>query len=74
MFKSAYYQVVNFIQDLPAGLMAAIWLILFGLTLLCFMKFFKAHDGKQKKFEKGGLFILGIILFALLIFLTYIRR
>ena len=72
--KSLYYQFVNFIQSINALIFLSIWLILFVFILLNIMKFFKAYNGTQKKFEKLGTFTLALILFAVLIFLTYVRN
>ncbi len=72
--KSAYYQVVNFFQSMQPLWFATIWFVLLACGLLCVMKFFKAHNGTQKTFEKISFLILAILLFAFLIFLTYIRH
>lgn len=72
--KSAYYQVVNFFQTMPTLWFATIWLVVFACGLLCVMNFFKAHNGTQKRIEKAGLLVLAVLLFAFLIYLTYIRH
>ena len=72
--KEVYYQVVNFFQTMPTIWFATIWIVVLAGILLCVMNFFKAHDGKQKKIEKISLLIFAILLFAFLIFLTYIRH
>ncbi len=72
--KSIYYQFVNFIQELNALWFMAIWILLFAAILLLIVKFFKIYDGTQKKFEKVSLIIIAILLIAVLVFLTYIRR
>lgn len=72
--KSAYFQVVNFFQSMPIIWFATIWLLLLAGGLLSIMNFFKAHNGTQKTFEKAGLLVLAILLFAFLIYLTYIRH
>ena len=72
--KEAYYQVVNFFQSMPMIWFVTIWLALLAGGLLCIMNFFKAHDGKQKRIEKAGLLVLAILMFAFLIYLTYIRH
>ena len=72
--KSLYYQFVNFVQSINVYLFLACWLIMFVFILLNIMKFFKAYNGTQKKFEKMGTFTLALILFALLVFFTYIRN
>jgi len=71
--KSIYYQFVNFIQTMPALWFSTIWLLLFAFTLICIMKFFKAYNGTQKKFEKLSMLILTILLFVVLVYLTNIR-
>ena len=72
--KSLYYQFVNFVQTMHAGVFVTIWLILMALVLVNIMKFFKAYNGTQKKFEKMGTFTLALILFAIVVFFTYIRN
>ncbi len=72
--KSVYYQFVNFIQTMDALWFTTIWMAMFAGILLLIMNFFKIYNGTQKKFEKLSLFILAIILFAVLVFLTYIRN
>lgn len=74
MFKSAYYQFVNFIQGLDKIVFASIWLLLFAFILILVMKFFKKYNGEQKKFEKLGTLFVAIVLIAAMIFLTYIRK
>ena len=71
--KSVYYQFVNFIQTMSQLWFITIWLLLFACILVCVMKFFKIYNGTQKKFEKLSLMVLAILLFAVLIYLTYIR-
>lgn len=72
--KSLYYQFVNFIQTINSGIFMTIWLLLFACFLVNIMKFFKAYNGTQKKFEKLGTLMLALILLAIAIFLTYIRN
>lgn len=72
--KSLYYQFVNFIQEMDGLWFGTIWLLTLALTLVLIMKFYKAHNGTQKSFEKISLLILAIILFAVLIYLTYLRK
>lgn len=76
MLKSFYYQFVNFIQEMHPAWFAMIWLAIFVCSAMCVMKFFMAYKykDKHKKFVKVGMLILAIILFAILIFLTYIRK
>ena len=72
--KSIYYQFVNFVQTMESIWFAAIWLGLFALILVNIMKFFKIYNGTQKKFEKMSLIVVAVLLFALLIYLTYLRK
>ncbi len=72
--KSLYYQFVNFIQEMDGIWFGTIWLLTLALTLVLIMKFYKAHNGTQKSFEKISLLILAIILFSVLIYLTYLRK
>ena len=72
--KSLYYQFVNFIQEMDGLWFGTIWLLGLALTLVLIMKFYKAHNGTQKSFEKISLLILAIILFAALIYITYLRK
>ena len=74
MLTSFYNQFVNFIQELHTACFVTIWVILLVGMLVCIMRFFKIYDGTQKKFEKVSLMIIAIILFALLIYITYIRK
>lgn len=72
--KNLYYQFVNYIQTMSQLWFVTIWLLMFALILVNVMKFFKIYNGTQKKFEKLSLLIIAILLFAALIFLTYIRK
>ena len=72
--KSLYYQFVNFIQEMNALWFTIIWLLLFASILILIVNFFKIYDGSQKKFEKLSLLVLAILLIAVLVFLTYIRK
>lgn len=72
--KSLYYQFANFIQTLDSIWFSLIWLGIFAVILVLVMKFFKIYNGTQKKFEKLSLIVLALLLFALLIFLTYVRK
>lgn len=72
--KAAYYQFVNFIQNMHTIWFITIFVCLVSGILLCVMNFFKAYDGKQKNFEKLGLLVLAILMFALLIYLTALRH
>ena len=51
-----------------------IWLGLVVAILLSVMTFFKENSKENKKFVKGSMIILAILLFALLVWLTYIRK
>lgn len=72
--ESIYFQFVNFIQELPAVWFICIWLLLFALILVLVIRFFKVYNGTQKKFEKISLMVLALLLTAVLIYLTYIRK
>lgn len=74
MLTSFYNQFVNFIQEMHTALFVTIWVILLAGVLICLVRFFKIYDGTQKKFEKISLMIIALILFALLIYITYIRK
>ncbi len=72
--KSLYYQFVNFIQGLNNLVFVTIWLLLVAVILILIVKFFKIYNGTQKHFEKLSYIILAILLIAVLVFLTYIRK
>ena len=72
--KEIYYQFVNYIQELPNIWFATIWLGLMCLIFILVVKFYKIYNGTQKTFEKVSLLVLALILFAVLIYLTYIRN
>lgn len=72
--KSLYYQFVNFIQEMQPVWFVTIWCVLFCGTLIFVMKFFKIYNGEQKSFEKVSYIFIAIILFALLVYLTYLRK
>ena len=72
--KSLYYQFVNFVQTMKPIYFITLWMALFAISLVLVMKFFKLYNGTQKKFEKISLIILAIFVFAILIYLTYIRN
>lgn len=72
--KSLYYQFVNFIQEMNGLVFATIWLLAVVAVLLLIVKFYKAHNGTQKTFEKISSLVLAVIIFALLIFITYLRK
>ena len=72
--KSFYYQFVNFIQTMPVIWFTTIWLLAMAGVFVLIMKFFKKYNGTQKNFEKLSLLFLAILLFAIVIYLTYLRR
>ena len=71
--KEIYFQFVNFIQEMPKIWFATIWLVLSAITLALIVKFYKIYNGTQKSFEKISLLILALIVFAIVVFLTYVR-
>lgn len=74
MLKSYYYRLLNFIQGWPGYVFGIVWMLILAAAFLLVIKFFKKYNGTQKKFEKGSLIFLAVLLFALLIFLTYVRK
>ena len=74
IIQSWYYQFVNFIQEMRDVWFALIWGALVVVILILVVKFFKIYNGTQKNFEKVSLIVLAILLMALLIFLTCIRK
>lgn len=74
MIKSYYYQLLNYIQDMPSIWFFIIWMVLLAVIFILVIKFFKIYNGTQNKIEKGSLIFLAILLFAVLIFLTYVRK
>lgn len=56
------------------GWFIGIWLVLLAAILLCVMTFFKENSKANKKFVKVSMMILAVLLFALLVWLTYIRK
>ena len=72
--KSLYYQFVNYIQTMDQLWFVTIWMLTFAVMLVYIMKFFKIYNGTQKKFEKLSYLVLALMLFAVLIFLTNIRK
>ncbi|MBE5741685.1 MAG: hypothetical protein E7351_04085 [Clostridiales bacterium] len=72
--KSLYYQFVNFIQDMSDMWYITIWMLLLACILISIIKFFKVYNGTQKKFEKLGLLFLAIVLIAILVYFTYLRK
>ena len=74
VFKSSYYQVVDFIQQMSALWFVTIWLCLLAGILFLIANFYKKYNGEQKKFEKISWFVLAIILIVVLVFITYTRN
>ncbi len=74
MIKSYYYRLLNFIQGWPGYVFAIVWLVLLAIIFSLVMKFFKIYNGTQKRIEKGSLIFLAVLLLAVLIFLTYVRK
>ena len=72
--EAAYFQFVNFIQGLPNMWFYTIWFLMFAVVFALIVKFIKKYDGTQKKFEKISLLIIAVLIFALLVFLTYLRN
>lgn len=72
--KSLYYQFVNFIQRMNPFVFAAIWVVLLGLTFMFIIKFFNSYDNDKKRYKKTSFLIIGILIMAVLIFLTYLRK
>ena len=72
--KSLYYQFVNYVAEMPTVWYVTIWTVLFCGTLIFIMKFFKLYNGEQKSFEKVSYIFMALILFALLVFFTSLRK
>lgn len=72
--ESFYYQFVNFVQEMHVVWYVAIWTILFCGALIFIVKFFKLYNGEQKSFEKLSYIFMALILFALLVYFTYLRK
>ncbi len=72
--ESIYFQFVNFIQQMHPMLFMTLWILVLVFTLTSVVNLFKKYNGEKKKFEKTSFLILAIILFALLIYLTYLRN
>lgn len=71
--KDIYFKFVNFIQEMPTIWFTTIWLVLMALCFVLVVKFYKIYNGTQKSFEKISLLVLSLILFAILVYLTYVR-
>lgn len=72
--KSLYYQLVNYIQEMSTTWFVVIFIVLFSVMLLSVAKFFKIYNGTQKKFEKISLMAMAIIIFCVIVFLSYVRK
>ena len=72
--KSLYYQFVNYVAEMPTVWYVTIWTVLFCGALIFIMKFFKLYNGEQKSFEKVSYIFIVLILFALLVFFTSLRK
>ena len=72
--EAAYYQFVNFVQGLPNLWFYTIWFGLFAVVFLLVTKFFKIYNGTQKKFEKISILVLAILIFAVIVYVTYLRN
>ena len=72
--KEIYYQFVNYIQQMPNIWFTTLWLGLMAVIFLLVVKFYKIYNGTQKKFEKVSLLVIALILFVVLVYLTYIRN
>lgn len=73
MWTSLYNRFVNFLQELDTIWFVTIWMLLLVVMLVYILRFFKIYNGTQQKFEKVSLMILALVVFAVLIFITYIR-
>lgn len=73
MWTSLYNRFVNFLQELDTIWFVTIWMLLLVVMLVCILRFFKIYNGTQQKFEKVSLMILALVVFAVMIFITYIR-
>ena len=71
--KDAYFQFVNFIQEMPIFWFSVICLALISVVFLLVVKFYKIYNGTQKGFEKLSYLVLALILFGILVYLTYVR-
>ena len=72
--KSLYYQFVNYIQEIPAVWFIIIFLCGMSAVLMLMVKFYKKQDGTKTRVEKVSFFILAILLFSIIAFLTYLRN
>ncbi|MBE7076671.1 MAG: hypothetical protein E7374_02135 [Clostridiales bacterium] len=72
--KSIYYQFENWIATMNPWLFAFIYVILFAIIFISILRFYKIYNGEQKQFEKISLLIITILLFAFVVFITYVRN
>ena len=72
--QSVYFQFVQFIQGIPTWIFIGIFVVLFCTALLLIVKFFKKYNGEQKKFEKVSYIVFALIILAIIIYLTIIRK
>lgn len=72
--KELYFKFVNFIQEMNSLWYATLCLLLISVIFILVVKFYKIYNGTQKNFEKVSLLFLALVLFAVLVFLTYIRN
>ena len=71
---SLYYQFVNYIQSIPPIWFMTIFIVGISGTFLLIVKFFKRYDGSQTRFEKLSLFILAMMLFGAVAYITHLWR
>lgn len=74
MLVDYYNRFVNFIQQLPTIWFVIIWFVLFAGILLCIATLFKKYDAEKNKFKKVSMLVVAILLFALIVYLSYIRK
>ena len=72
--KSLYYKFVNIIQTMDPLWFISLWLVAVAIELVIIMKFFKIYNGTQKKFEKLSLLVIAVVVLALIIFITSLRK
>ena len=72
--KSGYFQIINFLQGMETIWFVTIWLALLAFTFLCVLKFYKSFNNPEKDAVKVSMIVIAILLFACLVFLTYIRK
>ena len=72
--KSLYYKFVNLIQTMDSLWFISLWLVAVAIELVIIMKFFKIYNGTQKKFEKLSLLVIAVVVLAVIIFVTSLRK